>query len=165
MKSNLLMNFSIDRENRKILVEREFAAPVEKVWAAWTESHLLDQWWAPKPWKIQTRTMDFREGGYWLYAMVGPEGEEHWCREDFTSIVPGKSYSSMDTFCDRDGNIDQTFPKAYWTVRFRDLQDTTAVNIEIAYDKLEDLEKYIEMGFREGFTSAMENLDEIFSSN
>jgi len=48
--SALLMKFSVDKENNKIKVKREFAAPVAKVWAAWTEGHLLDQWWAPKPW-------------------------------------------------------------------------------------------------------------------
>ena len=34
MKSSLLMNFSVDKENKKIKVEREFAAPADKVWAA-----------------------------------------------------------------------------------------------------------------------------------
>jgi len=41
--STLFLNFSVDKENKKINVEREFAAPVSKVWAAWTESQLIDQ--------------------------------------------------------------------------------------------------------------------------
>lgn len=69
------MSFSIDKKNRKISVEREYNAPVDRVWSAWTERP--DKWWAPKPWKARTKGMDFREGGYWLYAMQGPEGEEH----------------------------------------------------------------------------------------
>ena len=36
-----------DLDNKKIYVTREFDAPVEKVWRAWTEPGLLDQWWAP----------------------------------------------------------------------------------------------------------------------
>ncbi|HYG14458.1 MAG TPA: SRPBCC domain-containing protein, partial [Bacteroidia bacterium] len=77
MKNNLLMDFNVDKANRKIKVTREFAAPLSQVWEAWTNSQVLDQWWAPKPWKAKTKTMNFTEGGYWLYAMVGPEGEEH----------------------------------------------------------------------------------------
>src|SRR5687768_8096768 len=103
MKSNVLINFTIDKENKKIKVEREFDAPVARVWAAWTEQELLDQWWAPKPWKARTKTMDFREGGYWLYAMVGPEGEEHWARADYKSISPLRSFSAADSFCDENG--------------------------------------------------------------
>ena len=48
-KTILLMDFSVDKENKRISVKREFAAPLSRVWAAWTESELLDQWWAPKP--------------------------------------------------------------------------------------------------------------------
>jgi uncharacterized protein YndB with AHSA1/START domain len=155
------MNFSIDKENKKILVEREFAAALADVWAAWTRSELLDQWWAPKPWKARTQKMDFREGGHWLYAMVGPDNEEHWARADFKSITPLKSFSAQDAFCDKSGNIDQSFPRSMWMNKFSESSGTTKVNIEIAYKELADLEKIIEMGFREGFTAALENLDEL----
>ena len=35
--------YTKDLENKKIKVTREFVAPVEKVWRAWTEKELLDQ--------------------------------------------------------------------------------------------------------------------------
>lgn len=164
MKSTILFNFSVDKEKRKINVEREFAAPVSKVWAAWTESHLLDQWWAPKPWRARTKTMDFREGGYWLYAMVGPDGSEHWGRSDFKLIVHLKNFSTQDSFCDENGNINQTLPSAHWMNKFTEKSDSTIVNIEISYKELTDLEKIIEMGFKEGFTAALENLDELLNT-
>lgn len=74
MKTNLLIDFSVDKQKNNIQVKREFTAPLNKVWEAWTESQLLNQWWAPKPYKAKTKVMDFREGGYWLYSMEGPEG-------------------------------------------------------------------------------------------
>ena len=43
--------YTKDAANNKMSVVREFDAPLEKVWKAWTEPKLLDQWWAPKPWK------------------------------------------------------------------------------------------------------------------
>jgi len=64
MKSNLFVNFSVDKENKVINVERAFAAPISKVWSAWTEREILDQWWAPKPWKAKTKSLDFSVGGY-----------------------------------------------------------------------------------------------------
>ncbi|MEP7141707.1 MAG: SRPBCC domain-containing protein [Ferruginibacter sp.] len=164
MKSNLLMNFSIDKENKKIKVEREFAAPVSKVWAAWTKSELLDQWWAPKPWKAETKTMNFREGGYWLYSMIGPDGTKHWSRADYKSITPLKSYSAFSAFCDENGNVDQSFPGSFWANEFSETSGSTMVSIEITFDKPADLEKIIEMGFKEGFTAGLENLDALISS-
>jgi len=155
------MDFVVDKSQNKVTVTRAFLAPLEKVWAAWTESEWLDQWWAPKPWKADTATMDFKEGGFWLYAMGGPDGEKHWSRADYEKIEPLKSFSGVDAFCDEHGNLIEDFPKSYWNVKFIQTKDATTVVIEIKYDSLADLEKYIEMGFKEGFTSALGNLDEL----
>ncbi|MFN4152061.1 MAG: SRPBCC domain-containing protein [Candidatus Sericytochromatia bacterium] len=157
------MNFTVDKENKKVLVERKFKAPLNKVWSAWTESHLLDKWWAPKPWKAETKSMDFKDGGFWLYAMVGPEGEKHWARADYTLIEILKGFSVLDAFCDEEGNINTDFPRSSWVNKFSDLSNETIVTCEIKYNKLEDLEKIIELGFREGFTMALENLDQVLS--
>ena len=92
MKNDVLVNFYVDKENKKISVERTFKAPLEKVWAAFTEKEILDQWWAPKPWRTQTKSLNFTVGGYWLYAMKGPEGETHWCRADYKSINDLKAF-------------------------------------------------------------------------
>lgn len=161
MRTNLLMKFNVDRGNSRIIVDREFAAPISQVWAAWTQPHLLDQWWAPKPWKARTKKMDFTVGGYWLYAMVGPEGEEHWGRNDFRSIEEYKSFSARDSFCNENGDINKSFPQALWTVTFSEKDDHTLVHVETQYESLEALEKILEMGMQEGFTAALENLDAV----
>lgn len=161
----LIMNFSVDKDNRKISVEREFDAPVQKVWEAWTMSHLLDEWWAPKPWRAVTKSMDFRNGGSWLYRMVGPDGTGSWCKAVYQNIIPGKAFSGIDNFCDENGNVDTSFPSAFWNVEFKDHSGSTLVNIQITFNAVADLEKYIEMGFREGFTAALENLDGMFSTH
>ena len=44
-----------DFQEKSILVSREFNAPLEIVWRAFTESELLEKWWAPKPWSVETR--------------------------------------------------------------------------------------------------------------
>ncbi len=163
MKNNLLMNFTVDKDNKKINVQREFAANLDKVWAAWTTSELLDQWWAPKPYQVKTKSMDFRVGGFWLYAMVSPEGDAHWCRADYKSIEPLKSFSALDAFCDEEGQPHTTFPRSLWTNSFQQQAEHTLVSIVVAYEDLADLEKIIEMGFKEGFTMAMENLDAYFA--
>lgn len=64
--------FVKDAANKQIKVTRYFDASLELVWRTWTESELLEQWWAPHPFKAITKHMDFREGGYWLYYMLGP---------------------------------------------------------------------------------------------
>jgi len=164
MKSNLLMDFSVNKENSTVNVKREFNAPISDVWSAWTEPEILDQWWAPAPWKSKTKKMNFKEGGQRLYAMVGPEGEEHWALADFISITPKTNFKYLDAFCDSEGNLNVDFPRSDWDVSFTEQNGSTFVDIAIKHENLSDLEKIIEMGFKEGFTIAMEGLDAIFAS-
>ena len=163
MKTSLLSTFNVDKDNRQITVEREFAAPVKTVWNAWTNPEILDQWWAPKPWKAETKSMDFRVGGRWIYAMVGPDGERHWAVAEYKSIAPEKRFSLLDAFSDEEGNIKNDFPRMNWTNTFNPKNGSTVVTCVLKFDKLEDLEKIIEMGFKEGFQAAHENLDELLS--
>lgn len=163
MKTSLLMDFKVDKENKKVTITREFAAPVSTVWRAWTESKILDQWWAPKPWKAQTKSMDFRVDGSWHYAMVGPEGEQHFARADYNAITPQKSFTGKDSFTDAEGNITTTLPQSTWKVDFREENGSTIVTVLITFEKTEDFEQNLEMGFKEGMTAAMENLDDLIA--
>ena len=159
MKKSLLFDFTVNKESNTINVNREFAAPLDMVWDAWTKPEILDQWWAPKPWKAKTKSMDFKVGGTWLYAMVSPANEAHWCKADYQKIEEQKNYSLVDAFCDENGNVNSDFPRSQWTNVFTGNTDTTTVNISIKYEHLADLQKIIELGFKEGFSMGLENLD------
>lgn len=159
--NNLAFDFSVNKENNTISVKREFAADAATVWDAFTKSEILDQWWAPKPWKSRTKTMDFKEGGTRLYAMLGPAGEEHWAMFDYQKIQEPTFFSGLDGFTDAEGVMNTDMPRMHWEVSFKDQGSNTLVDILIKFDDLEQLEKIIEMGFREGFTMAMGNLDEL----
>ncbi len=164
MTPNLAFDFSVNKENKTITVKREFAAELSVVWDAYTKSEILDQWWGPKPWKARTKTMDFREGGTWHYAMVGPEGEEHWALANYTDIQKQKKFTGLDAFADAAGNINKDMPQSKWEVTFTAKGKTTLVEILISYDDLAQLEATIEMGFKDGMRIAMEGLDELLPS-
>lgn len=152
-----------DPSGKKLIVNRTFNAASAKVWAAWTEGSLLDQWWAPKPYKAETKTMNFTEGGHWLYAMVSPEGEKNWCKTDYKSISPKTNFAGASGFTDEDGNYSGEMPMMYWNVTFKDSGSTTEVHVELTFDTQADLEMIVSMGFKEGFTSALGNLDDLLS--
>jgi len=154
---------SKDPSGKKLIVNRQFNAAPEKVWRAWTESAILDEWWAPRPWKTVTKSMDFSEGGRWLYAMTGPAGEEHWCKVDYHTIDAPKKFTALDAFCDKEGNTSAELPAMHWVVTFEASGNGTAVVVEVGFDSEADLQKIVEMGFREGFTMALGNLDEVLA--
>lgn len=164
MKNDLQMNFTVDKENKTVNIQREFNAALPEVWSAWTEAAILDQWWAPAPFKSKTVSMEFKEGGRRLYAMVGPEGQENLSSFDYTSISPKTNFKYSSTFCDADGKPNSQFGSSHWDVHFSEKEDVTIVDISITRDSWEELEKIIEMGFKEGFTVALKSLDAIFEA-
>lgn len=157
--------FSKDLPNKKIIVERAFNASLEQVWEAWTNSEILDQWWAPKPYRAETRSMDFREGGLWLYRMAGPEDDGSWCKEAFDIIDFHHLIANTVAFCDEEGNDTPGFPVMSWNKEFNRTGEGTTVTIEITFEKLADLEQITGMGFQEGFTAGLNNLDEYLDAH
>lgn len=164
MNSNLLFDFTINKETQTVHVKREFNADLPLVWDAWTKPELLDQWWAPKPYQNKTKLMDFREGGTWLYCMVSPQNEIHWCKNDYLKIEPHVSYTGLDAFCDENGIDNLEMPRTEWTNTFSEEKGITLVSIAAKYKTLADLEKVIEMGFKEGFTMGLNQLETLLST-
>lgn len=164
MNNTLAFDFSVNKENKTITVKREFAAELPLVWDAYTKSEILDQWWAPKPWKAKTKTMDFREGGHWHYAMIGPKGEEHWALVNYKTIQIQKKFTGLDAFADVEGNVNKDLPQSKWEVIFKGKGQVTLVELYISFDDLAQLETTIKMGFKEGLAMAMEGLDELLPS-
>lgn len=160
MKTVLQFDFIVNKENNTVNVKREFNGNLELVWEAWTNPEILDQWWAPKPFRTETKSMDFREGGTWLYAMRGPDNIVHWCKNDYLKIDMHKSYEGLDAFCDENGITNPEMPRTQWTNSFSAQGDVTTVSIVAQYESLDALEKIIALGFKEGFTMALSNLDE-----
>lgn len=154
-------DFLVNKENNTLTIKREFAANRQLVWDCYTKSELLNQWFAPKPFTTKTKSMDFSEAGHWIYAMVDPEGKEYWGRTDYLKIQPIDFYTSLDGFCDSDGNLNPNLPRAEWEVIFSDLGDNAMVETVIAYKSLADLETVIQMGMKEGLISTLERLDDL----
>lgn len=165
MNKEAINNFIVRKEDKSITLERSFAAPLAPVWAAWTEADILCKWWAPAPWRCVIRSLDFREGGRWLYAMESPEGVRHWSYFDYETIRPKTSFTGTDGFCDEHGTPNAAMPMAKWENHFSESSGQTIVRIEITYPSEEDMERLLAMGFKEGIALDFRQLDELLAAN
>lgn len=161
MKPNLQFDFLTNKENNTLTIRREFNSNRQLVWDCHTKKELLDQWFAPSPLTTKTKSMDFKEGGHWLYVMIDPTGPEYWGRMDYVKINPIDSYTALDGFCDNKGELNLELPRAKWNVTFSDLGENTIVENIVKYNSLADLETVIKMGMKEGLTSTLERLDDL----
>ena len=155
------MDFIVDKEAKTVWITNQFAAELALVWDAYTKPELLDQWWAPKPYLSRTDAMDFRVGGRRFYAMVSPEGLERWVVQKYTSITPKTNFKFFNAFADKDENLE--LPGSDWDLNFSEQDGKTTVTTTIYNESLERLERMIELGFREGATAQMKNLEELLA--
>jgi uncharacterized protein YndB with AHSA1/START domain len=162
MTTKLLFDFTVDKAAKTVFITREFDADLSLVWDAFTKAEILDQWVAPKPMIAKTKFMDFKVGGRRFYAMIGPEGQERWAIQKYTSISPKTNFKTFNTFADKDENPE--LPGSDWDYTFSEQDGKTKVNITIYNESLARMEKMIEMGFTEGFKMSMTNLENLLAT-
>jgi uncharacterized protein YndB with AHSA1/START domain len=164
MNASLQFDFQVDKEANTLTLIREFQAERQLVWDCYTKHELLDQWFAPKPMTTRTKSMEFREGGCWHYAMVDTDGNEYWGLTKYTTIKPIDYYTSVDAFSNERGEINVNLPRATWKVSFSDAGTNTIVHTLVQYSSLMDLESVINMGMEEGMRLTLEKLDTLLAA-
>jgi uncharacterized protein YndB with AHSA1/START domain len=157
--------FEPDLAAKQIHISREFNAPVEKVWKAWTNPELIEKWIAPKPFTAETRTWNFTVGGEWLYAMVGTDGQKRWVYAQFTAIEEGSTFSTTGMFCDGDGNPLTDAPKTYRVNKFSSLEgNRSKVDTVIVFEDENTIKMFAVGGFKEGSIMTLNQLDELLAA-
>ncbi len=86
-------------------IEHTFAAPVKKVWEAWSDPEMIKCWWGPKDFTAPFATMDLKVGGKYLFCMRGPDGIDYWSGGEIMELKPMERIVFSDSFMDKDGNI------------------------------------------------------------
>jgi uncharacterized protein YndB with AHSA1/START domain len=162
MKTTLLFDFTVDKAAKTVFINREFDADLSLVWDAFTKAEILDQWWAPEPYASKTKAMNFEVGGRRFYAMVGPDGQESWSIQKYTSISPKTNFKMLNAFADKDEN--PQLPGSQWDFNFSEQDGTTKVSITIYNESLDRLERMIEMGFTEGFKMTLNKLENLLAT-
>lgn len=146
-------------EKNQLIAERSFKAPKSKVWQCYTTAELLDKWWGPEPYKAVTHSFDFREGGHWHYVMQGPEGDKHYCINEYKTIDPENSFTAYDAFANEDWTVNKALPGSDWEITFTEVGDTTHVRVITTYQSAEDLATVVKMGMKEGFDTGLNQLE------
>ncbi len=151
--------YTVVPETNQLIAERSFKAMKSKVWQYYTEAELLGKWWAPAPYQAITKSFDFREGGHWHYIMQGPEGDAHYCINNYKTITPEESFTAFDGFANEDWSIKTDMPGSDWEVTFTQNGDQTEVKVVLTCESLAGLNTLIEMGMKEGFNQGLDQLE------
>jgi uncharacterized protein YndB with AHSA1/START domain len=78
------------RNERELVIARLIPASPEALYRCWTESRLLEQWFAPKPLTTKVHQQDLRVGGVQAITMTDPSGAEYPAGGVYLALEPGK---------------------------------------------------------------------------
>jgi uncharacterized protein YndB with AHSA1/START domain len=155
-----VIDIKSDPENLTIVVTADLAAPVERVWNAYTDPRQLERFWGPPGWPATFEQFDFSVGGRALYSMTGPRGESSSGAWEFVHIEPRTSFVVIDAFVD-DAGVPLDGGQSRMSFTFEPSAVGTRMTSTAHFATHESLEQAVEMGMIEGTRMAMSQLDAV----
>jgi uncharacterized protein YndB with AHSA1/START domain len=143
--------------DEQILIVREFDAPRELLYRAWTTPDLLSRWWTGSRGTMKSAEIDLRVGGGWRYVLVSDEGAEVAFHGRYREIVPDERLVYTEVFEARPD------AEALTTVTFTDVEGRTALDILIQYETRQDRDAH-SASMDDGLQEALDLLEEVASS-
>jgi uncharacterized protein YndB with AHSA1/START domain len=150
-----------DTDNLTMTVIADLAAPVERVWNAYTDPQQLERFWGPPGWPATFTKWDHTVGGKADYTMNGPRGEKASGTWEFLEIDGPRTFTVLDAFADEDGNPNPDLPSMRMTFTFAPSETGTRMVNTSYFASLEALEQVVAMGAVEGTKLAMSQLDAV----
>ena len=144
----------LDQDPCTIIGVREFDAPRELVFEAWTDPKHLAQWWGPNGFTTTTSAFDMRPGGVWRFVMHGPDGCDYENRITFDEIV------KPERLVYHHGGGDDVEPVQFrTTVTFEDLGGRTRLTMRGVFPSAAERARVIkEYGADKGLVQTMARL-------
>ncbi|MCS3844651.1 SRPBCC family protein [Microbacterium sp. AK031] len=152
-------DISTDAENRTMTLVADFAAPIERLWKAFTDPSQLERFWGPPGWPSTFHQFDFTVGGKAVYYMTSPKGERSGGSWEFLNILEPHGFEVIDAFVDDEGKPLEGFPSMRMTFAFESTADGSRMINTSHFDSAEALEQVVAMGAVEGSRMAMNQLD------
>lgn len=150
-----------DAENLTMTVVADLAAPVERVWDAYSDPRQLERFWGPPGWPATFTHWDHTVGGKANYTMNGPRGEKASGTWEFLNIDGPNGFEVLDAFADEDGTPNPDLPSMRMTFTFTPTAEGTRMVNTSYFASAEALEQVVAMGAVEGTTLAMSQLDAV----
>jgi uncharacterized protein YndB with AHSA1/START domain len=149
-------SLDLAQDPRTIVGVREFDAPRELVFEAWTDPEHLAQWWGPDGFTTTTSAFDMRPGGVWRFVMHGPDGRDYENRITFDEVV------KPERLVYHHGGGDDVEPVQFrTTVTFEDIGGRTRLTMRGVFPSSAERDRVIrEYGADKGLVQTLTRLGE-----
>ena len=148
--------------DEQILITREFDAPPDLVYKAWTTPDLVRKWWAGRRGEMKVVDTDLRVGGTWRYVMLAHGEFEVAFHGEYREVVPGERIVTTEVY--------EGAPPAPGgedvlnVITFTEVEGRTLLELLVQAPSKEVRDTIVDSGMEGGLQEQMELLDELFQS-
>ncbi|MEZ0090799.1 SRPBCC family protein [Streptacidiphilus sp. EB129] len=139
----------------QILITREFDAPRELVYQAFTTPELLRRWWHANRCEVLGIEMDVRVGGNWRWAAKAFNGYEFAFYGEYREVVPDERLVTTETFSG------VPTAQAVNTTTFTEKDGRTHLEILVAHQTRANRDEHLQSGMEDGLQDALTLLEEL----
>lgn len=154
-------DITTDTENLTMTLVADAAAPVSRLWEAFTQPRQLERFWGPPGWPATFTSFDLRPGGRVDYHMTSPQGQRSGGSWEVLNVEDGRSFEVLDSFVGDDGAKLDGFPSMRMVFTFEPTDAGSRLTNTTFFTSLEALEQVVAMGAVEGSRMAMAQLDAV----
>jgi uncharacterized protein YndB with AHSA1/START domain len=145
----------------QILITREFDAPKELVWKAWTTPELVRRWWHANRGEMTLCEIDLRVGGAWRYVMVANGGYEVAFHGEFREIVPNERIVTTEVYEMPGADPVPAADEPLNIVTFAEVDGRTTLSIVVQTTSKELRDTIVNSGMEAGMQEGMDLLEQV----
>ena len=143
--------------DEQILITREFAAPREFLFRAFTEPDLLVRWLGPRSLTMTIDRHEVRDGGTWRYLHREEDGTEHGFHGVFHGMPTPDNMVRTFEYEGAPGHV------SLESVTFEERDGRTLMRQNAVYQSVADRDAMVESGMEAGLNDGFERLDELLA--
>jgi uncharacterized protein YndB with AHSA1/START domain len=141
----------------QIIIEREFDAPRDLVFRAYTEPELLVQWLGPRDLAMKIEEFDVRDGGKWRYISTDADGNEYGFHGVFHGTPSPDATVQTFEFEGVPGHV------ALEKLTLEEQDGRTLVRTVSSFQSVEDRDGMVASGMERGVRDSDERLEELLA--
>jgi uncharacterized protein YndB with AHSA1/START domain len=142
--------------DEQILITREFNAPKDLVYKAYTKPELVKRWWSGQRGEMTSCEIDLRVGGTWRYVMVANNGFEVAFHGEYREIVPNERIVTTEVYEGQQPEEDVVN-----IVSFTEADERTTLTLLVQTPSKEVRDAIINSGMEGGMQEGMDLLEQV----
>ena len=138
------------------IIERDFDAPLSKVFKAFTTKELIEKWWVGPGYDVKVEQFDAHNGGAWRFVQTSPEGQEFAFRGSFHTVSPELTIQTFEFLgMPEPGHV--SLDKMMLTEK----DGRTHLRIESTFMSVADRDGMLQSGMEEGMQHTYGQFDKV----